>query len=129
MKKIVTVTTSKTLMLTATQAAVVIALKRGNYTTAKRFVESIADLTDDQSDTLVRNVTSEYAKYYVYDEPSEDKEITQAEYDFIHFLLTLPDRQLVASIKFLRAQYGWSLKEAKDVVDAINNHLTVRGLP
>lgn len=120
MKKIVTVTTSKTLMLTATQAAVVIALKRGNYTTAKRFVESIADLTDDQSDTLVRNVTSEYAKYYVYDEPSENKEITQAEYDFIHFLLTRPDRQqLVASVKFLRAQYGWSLKEANDVVDAI----------
>ena len=120
MKKIVTVTTSKTLMLTATQAAVVLALKRGNYTTAKRLVESIADLTDDQSDTLVRNVTSEYAKYYVYDEPSENKEITQAEYDFIHFLLTRPDRQqLVASVKFLRAQYGWSLKEANDVVDAI----------
>ncbi len=119
MRKIVTVTSPRRMALTPTQAAVIIALKRSNYTTATRFVESIINMLPEQIDTLISNVNGEYDDFYIYDEVSEDKEITQAEYDFIHFLLTLPDRQLVASIKFLRAQYGWGLEEAEDVVDAI----------
>jgi len=53
------------------------------------------------------------------------REVTHAEYDVI---VAMTDRDLlVTAIKFVRDQYGLSLKEAKDLVDEIRR-LGVRKL-
>lgn len=119
MKKTVQVIESRKLALTPTQAAVIIALKRGNQLTAIRFAISLADLTREQAETLVDNVNSEYDDVYSYGSVRTDREITQAEFDLIHFICTRPEPAKVAAIKFIRAQYGWGLKESKDLVDTI----------
>lgn len=47
------------------------------------------------------------------------QEVTQAEYDLVHAMYHFRESQKVQAIKFIRAQYGIGLREAKDVCDAI----------
>ena len=47
------------------------------------------------------------------------QEVTQAEHDLVHALYRLREPGQVQAIKFIRAQYGLGLQEAKDVCDAI----------
>ena len=76
MKKIVQVTAAKRINLTPTQAAVIIALKRDDYRTACRFIESIGDFNEYQIDTLMSNVKGEYEHSYIYDASNAESGLT-----------------------------------------------------
>ena len=52
--------------------------------------------------------------------------VTHAEYDLVYTLYHLSEPQKVNAIKFIRQQYNISLKEAKDVCDAIAETERVR---
>ena len=54
------------------------------------------------------------------------QEVTTAEYELVHALYHLHEPQKVQAVKFIRAQYSLSLREAKDVCDAIGANETAR---